>query len=197
MNLSTLTSAPPEVRSLGITGVVESGGGVFLPVGPAPSQPMGNPHVLFPWLRESVFTAERLRELQSKITSFSPACSDLIERLQDLIEYMTDYRPKNVKDDFDFVLYDGMPLINEHWRQWFIRVLKPCKLQVMITVEVREIAGHGFLPDWRYHVQNPHGTELQVKEITHRIRSMTAAKGTGRNHQFDVVDGILMRGMDL
>jgi len=198
MRLNTPAEVPPEIRDLGVTNVVQSGSGLFLPVGPTPSsEPVGNPHALFPWLRESVFSAQRLRELQSNIKSFSPACSDLVERLQNLIEYMTDYRPRNVAGDFDFTLHDNMPLVEDHWRQWFIKVHKPCKLQVMITVEVREIDGHGFLPDWRYHVQNPNSETVQVKEITHRVRSMTAAKGTGRNHQFEVVEGTLMRGMDL
>lgn len=197
-HINTPAEIPEEIRDLGINNVVVTSSGLIVPLtsDPAPSN-MGNPHALFPWLRELVFSANRIRQLQSNIRSFSPACSDLIERLQDLIEYMTDYRPRNVAGDFDFTLHDNMPLVEDHWRQWFIKVHKPCRLQVMITVEVREIDGHGFLPDWRYHVQNPNSETVQVKEITHRIRTMTASKGTGRNHQFEVVDGTLMRGMDL
>lgn len=39
-------------------------------------------------------------------------------------------------------------------------------------------------PEIRDHVQNPNSETVQVKE-------------TGRNYQFEVIDGALMRGMDL
>jgi hypothetical protein len=197
-HISQPAEVPEEIRDLGVNNVVRTNSGLFIPLtsDPAPA-PMGNPHALYPWLRELVFSATRIRQLQSNIKSFSPACSDLIERLQDLIEYMTDYRPRNVAGDLEYELHDGMPLVEDHWRQWFIKVEKPCRLKVMITVETREIDGHGFLPDWRYHVQNPNNETVQVKEITHRIRTMNVDKGRLRNHQFEVVDGTLMRGMDL
>lgn len=191
------TDVPEEIRDLGITSVTQTDSGLYVPEGAAAVSTLANPHALFPWLRERVYSHTRVRQLQSDIHTFSPACGDLLERLVDLIEYMTDYRPKNDPNDFAYTLHDETGTIEDTWRQWIFHVEKPCKLSVAITVEVREVpGGWGVLPDWRYHVVNPSNT-AQLKEVTHRVEAMRGGQGRYRAHQFEPVDGIMPRVLDV
>ncbi len=198
MRLRQPTDVPDELRDMGVTGVTQSASGLYIPESPAPpAEPVRDPHALFPWLPERVYSSDRVRELQSSIRTFSPACGDLVERLVDLIEYMTDYRPRNTANDLRYTLHENTRAVEDTWRQWCFVVERPCKLTVSITVEVREIpGGWGVHPDWRYHVQNP-TNGLQLKEVTHRVEAMRAAQGRHRAHQFEVVDGVLPRVLDL
>lgn len=199
MRLREPTDVPEELRDLGVTGVTQSASGLYIPEGAsAVAEPIrGDPHALFPWLRERVYSSDRVRELQSSIRTFSPACGDLLERVIDLIEYMTDYRPRDTAADFKYALHDNGGVVENTWRQWWFMVEKPCKLNVTITVEVREVpGGWGVKPDWRYHVQNPTNM-AQLKEVTHRVETMRGEQGRHRAHQFELVDGVLPRVLDL
>ena len=205
--LPRIAEIPEEVRAMGVTDFEQTESGLFVTrCLPQPSiehgqlkLPLEMARLLWPWTGATVLNAERVRALQGNVETFSAAAADLLERLTDLIEYMTDERPRNYPRQLEYTLHDGLKVLEGTWRQWYFDVTKPCKLHVVITVEVCHVPDFGVHPIWRYHVQNGGGTTHNLKELTHRVRELrTAQDRLNRKFELDTeAGGPPLRGIDL